>query len=106
MMPGGMMDQNAIEWRPTCDKDGCIGVRLPQVPSAWPMPAMSSGTRHSSDSARPARSTRVACPSPRVSWSRSLPRAPRNAEGRPTFMAADFQAATFQGDAQFNKVTF
>src|SRR6266542_1085581 len=70
------------------------------------MPAMSSGTRHSSDSARPARSTRVACPSPRVSWSRSLPRAPRNAEGRPTFMAADFQAATFQGDAQFNKVTF
>ena len=32
MMPGGMMDQNAIEWRPTCDKDGCIGVRLPASP--------------------------------------------------------------------------
>jgi uncharacterized protein YjbI with pentapeptide repeats len=100
-----MTDQTRIKW-PTCDEDGCIGVRLAATPKCL---------THASDEQRDATLKQLgqsgeidACgvPITRELLEQILAAAPHDAEDHPTFMAADFDRATFQGDARFVGATF
>ena len=54
-----MAVQVSVDW-PTCDEDGCIGLRLDAGDNVWPMREIRSGMPRSNRLLRPARSTHAA----------------------------------------------
>jgi uncharacterized protein YjbI with pentapeptide repeats len=100
-----MMDQTGIK-RPTCNEDGCIGVSLGATPKCL---------GHASDEQRHATLKQLGetgeidargVPITQALLEQILAAAPRDVEHHPTFTAAHFEWATFQGPAEFELVTF
>ena len=100
-----MTDQTGIDW-PTCDEDGCIGVRVAATPSCL---------AHASDEERNAALKQLSeageldargIPITTALFERILAAAPHDADNRPTFRAIRLDKATFQGDAGFDGATF
>lgn len=100
-----MTDQIGIDW-PTCDEDGCIGIRVAAAPKCL---------AHASDEERNAALKQLGeagkLDARGVSITRALleqilAAAPLDAYNRPTFQATQFQGASFQGGAWFGSVTF
>jgi uncharacterized protein YjbI with pentapeptide repeats len=98
-------DQTGIDW-PTCDEDGCIGVRLAATPKCL---------AHAHDEQRNATLKQFAetgdidargMPITQALLEQIVAAAPHDAEDRPTFGVARFERATFQGFAGFGGVTF
>jgi uncharacterized protein YjbI with pentapeptide repeats len=100
-----MADQIDIEW-PTCDEDGCIGVRLAATPRCL---------AHARDEQRNLALKQLGetgeidargVPITQALLEQILSAAPRDAEDRPTFTAARFERVTFKGDAVFGEAVF
>jgi uncharacterized protein YjbI with pentapeptide repeats len=100
-----MTDQTGIEW-PTCDKGGCIGVRLAATPKCL---------AHAGDEQRNATLKQLGetgeidargVPITQALLEQILAAAPLDAEYHPTFKAARFDRATFQSDAGFGAAIF
>jgi hypothetical protein len=105
MMRGRMTDQTGIEW-PTCDEDSCIGVRLAATPKCL---------AHAGDEQRNATLKQLGetgeidargVPITQALLEQILAAAPRDAADHPTFMAARFDSAIFEGDAGFGRAIF
>jgi hypothetical protein len=100
-----MTDQTGIEW-PTCDEDGCIGVRLAATPKCL---------AHAGDEQRDTTLKQLGetgeidargVPITQALLEQILAAAPRDADDHPTFIAARFERAIFQGEARFGRATF
>jgi hypothetical protein len=100
-----MTDQAAVDW-PTCDEDGCIGVRLA---------ATTKCLAHAPDEQRNAALKQLGetgeIDARGVSiteelFQQILAAALHDPDKRPTFRAARFDEATFQGTAEFDGVAF
>src|SRR4029453_185957 len=105
MMRGRMTDQTGIEW-PTCDEDSCIGVRLAATPKCL---------AHAGDEQRNATLKQLGetgeidargVPISQALLEQILASAPRDAADHPTFMAARFASAIFQGDSCIGRAIF
>jgi len=101
-----MTDQTGIEW-PTCDEDGCIGIRLDPTPKCL----AHAGDEQRNTTLEHLGETGVidarGVPITQALLEQILAAAPRDAEDRPTFQdVAAFDKATFQGDAWFAGATF
>jgi uncharacterized protein YjbI with pentapeptide repeats len=111
---GRMTDQSSIRW-PTCDEDGCIGVRLATSQKCL---------AHAGDEERNATLKQLGDTGEidargvtinRALLEQILAAAPRDADNRPAFTASTFNRAIFQGTvgfhgtlgvARFNDATF
>jgi hypothetical protein len=100
-----MTDQAAVDW-PTCDEDGCIGVRLA---------ATTECLAHARDEQRYAALEQLGetgeidasgVPISRMLVGQILDAAPHDADNRPTFRAIQFVRAIFQGGAPFTDAIF
>jgi hypothetical protein len=100
-----MTDQTGIVW-PTCDEDGCIGIRLGTTPKCL---------AHASDEERNAALKQLGetgeidargVPITRALIEQILVAAPHDADNRPTLRATRFVGATFHGGAEFYEATF
>ena len=100
-----MTDQTGIDW-PTCDEDGCIGIRLAST---------SKCLAHASDEERSATLKQLGehgeidargVPITQALLEQILAAAPHDADNHPVLTAPRFERATFQGDAIFDWVTF
>jgi hypothetical protein len=100
-----MTDQAALDW-PTCDEDGCIGVRLAATPKCL---------THAPDEQRKETMKKLTetgeidvrgVPITEALLEQILAAAPHDSGGPSKFAAARFDLATFEGDAQFGGITF
>jgi uncharacterized protein YjbI with pentapeptide repeats len=100
-----MTDQAAVDW-PTCDEDGCIGVRLA---------ATTECLAHARDEQRNATLKKLGqsgeidargVPISQALLEQILAAAPHDGDNHAVFMAPKFARATFQGVAGFERVTF
>jgi uncharacterized protein YjbI with pentapeptide repeats len=100
-----MTDQTGIEW-PTCDEDGCIGVRLAATPKCL---------AHTRDEQRNATLKQLGetgeidargASITQALLEQILAAAPRDAKDHRTFKAARFDRVTFQSFAEFGLTTF
>jgi uncharacterized protein YjbI with pentapeptide repeats len=102
---GGMTDQTDIDW-PTCDEDGCIGVRVAAAPKCL---------AHTSDEQRNATFKQLGetgeidargVPITPALLEHILAAAPHDSANHPTFARASFNQATFGDRASFEGATF
>jgi uncharacterized protein YjbI with pentapeptide repeats len=100
-----MTDQTGIGW-PTCDEDGCVGVRLATT---------SKCLAHARDEQRHPTLKQFGetgeidargVPITQTLLEQVLAAAPHDSDNHPTFKAARFDRATFQHDAWFDGATF
>src|SRR6266536_1174709 len=103
-MRGRVTDQTGIEW-PTCDEDGCIGVRLAATPKCLAHARDEQRNTALKQLGETAEIDARGVPITQALLKRILAAAPHDAEDHPTF-TAHFELATFQGPAEFVWVTF
>ncbi len=100
-----MTDQTGFLWR-TCDEDGCIGLHLAATPKCL---AHAGDEQRNAALKRLGETGEIDARGVRITQAllkQILAAAPNEAEAHPTFMAADFERATFQGGAWFDGATF
>jgi uncharacterized protein YjbI with pentapeptide repeats len=109
-----MTDQPGVNWW-TCGEDGCIGVALYARPVGVGLVVTSKCLAHASDEQRNAKLKQLGetgefdargVPLTEGLLKQILAAAPRDAEDHPTFKAARFEQAIFQGSATFLRTTF
>jgi hypothetical protein len=101
-----MAEQTEVEWRPTCEQAGCIGIRLASARKCL---------AHASEEDTAAALKRVGetgaidargVPITRALLERILAAAPRGENEKPLIKGCRFDWATFTGDAEFGRTTF
>jgi uncharacterized protein YjbI with pentapeptide repeats len=100
-----MTDQTGVEW-PTCDEDGCIGVQLARGGKCL---AHTTARRRNATLGQFGRTGAIdasGVPITQALLDQILAAAPLDTQGHPTFIAAIFDRATFQGFASFHRATF
>ncbi len=102
-MRGRVTDQTGIEW-PTCDEDGCIGVRLAATPKCLAHARDEQRNTALKQLGETAEIDARGVPITQALLKRILAAAPHDAEDHPTF-TAHFELATFQGPAEFDRVS-
>jgi uncharacterized protein YjbI with pentapeptide repeats len=105
MTQGRMMDQTGTEW-PTCEEDGCIGVRLDATAKCL---AHADDEQQNATLQQLGETGEIDARGVPISWAllkQILAAAAHDEEASPTFMASDFERATFEDVARFGWATF